>query len=565
MKTRILFIIGILLLCCSISYSKEVTSGNNPSSKGSIIVYASPELYNLATQWADEYQKVNTAVKIKVIKSSANNNSEGMPDSGTGISFISAEAFSELNNQSMWSIVLGRDVIVPVMNARNPFLNEICCKGITSESLARMFENPKHQNWGLLLGKEQNIPLNYYTFDDLSVSSGVANFVKTNHPIVDGIKAASAQEMISAIQKDPNAFGFCKLIQLIGPNNQSITENIKLVPIDKNGNGKIDFMEDIYDNLQDFSRGVWIGKYPKALSGNIYSVSAEKPKNETEVAFLNWVLTDGQQFLNSDGYCDLVYNERQSQLDKLNSNEIYLTAPKTDTNAFLKVALLVLILFIVIGFVFDLISRPFRNKKRITQSDTHVVSSAFDVDSMIIPKGLYFDKTHTWAFMEKDGTVKVGIDDFMQHIIGPLSRIGMKPAGVKIKKGDPLVTIMQKGKHLIIYSPVSGTITSFNNSLIADSSAINTAPYTDGWIYTIEPANWPLEIQFLNIPEQYKIWLKGEFSRLKDFLATAIKFTTQEYVPVTLQDGGAVKDHVLADLGPEVWEDFQTHFMDTAK
>jgi glycine cleavage system H lipoate-binding protein/ABC-type phosphate transport system substrate-binding protein len=565
MKTRISFIIGILLLSCSIANSKEVTTGANPSPKGTINVYASPELYNLTTQWANEYLKVNPAVKINVIKSSAKSDTEGMPDTGEGIKFISSESYSGLNTQSMWSIVLGRDVIVPVMNTKNPLLDEICRKGITSDWLAWMFESPKRQNWGLLLGKEQNIPLNYYTFNDLSVSSGVANFLKNDQPEADGFKTSSAQEMISAIQNDPNSFGFCKFIQLIDPKNQNLADNIKLVPIDKNGNGKIDFMEDIYDNAQDFSRGVWIGKYPKALSGNIYSVSNIKPKNEAEVAFLNWVLTDGQQFLNSEGYCNLVINERQTQMDKLNSNEIYLAAPKNDTSAFLKVALLIFILFILIGFIFDLISRPFRSKTRITQNDAPVFSSVFDEDSMIIPKGLYFDKTHTWAFMEKDGTVKVGIDDFMQHIIGPLSRIGMKPAGVKIKKGDPLVTIIQKGKHLIIYSPVSGTITTYNKNLINNSSAINTSPYTDGWIYTIEPTNWLLEIQFLRIAEQYKTWLKGEFSRLKDFLATALKVSTHEYIPITLQDGGAIKDSVLADLGPEVWEDFQTKFIDIAK
>src|SRR5665647_607980 len=101
--------------------------------------------------------------------------------------------------------------------------------------------------------------------------------------------------------------------------SQDLAENIRLVPIDKNGNGKIDYMENIYDNLQDFSRGVWIGKYPRALAGNILSVSSEKPKSETELAFLNWVLTDGQQFLNANGFNDLVLNERQTQLARINA------------------------------------------------------------------------------------------------------------------------------------------------------------------------------------------------------------------------------------------------------
>jgi len=207
------------------------------------------------------------------------------------------------------------------MNAANPFRDEIYRKGITSEGLARILENHERQNWGMLVGNTQNIPeipLHFYIMNDPSTISGVNNFLKTNMFYTDGIKTPSRQEMISAIQKDPNALGFCKLIQMMDLNNQSLADNIKLVPIDKNGNGKIDYMENIYDNLQAFSRGVWIGKYPKALSGSIYSVSSAKPKNETELAFLNWVLTDGQQFLNANGYSDLVLNERQTQLAKIN-------------------------------------------------------------------------------------------------------------------------------------------------------------------------------------------------------------------------------------------------------
>jgi hypothetical protein len=30
-----------------------------------------------------------------------------------------------------------------------------------------------------------------------------------------------------------------------------------------------------------------------------------------------------------------------------------------------------------------------------------------------------------------------------------------------------------------------------------------------------------------------------------------------------LQEGGELRDGILADLGPEVWEDFQTNFIDS--
>jgi hypothetical protein len=69
----------------------------------------------------------------------------------------------------------------------------------------------------------------------------------------------------------------------------------------------------------------------------------------------------------------------------------------------------------------------------------------------------------------------------------------------------------------------------------------------------------------LDMAEKYKLWLTNEFSRIKDFLAATLKPDSPEYAYVVLQDGGVLKDNILADFGPEVWEDFQTNFLDTYK
>jgi len=65
--------------------------------------------------------------------------------------------------------------------------------------------------------------------------------------------------------------------------------------------------------------------------------------------------------------------------------------------------------------------------------------------------------------------------------------------------------------------------------------------------------------------DKYKEWLQDEFVRMRDFLALSANSNTVVYQQVVLQDGGELKDNVLADLGPEVWEDFQTRFIDTSK
>ncbi len=564
MKTKIFLFVALLFLNCTSGKSEELIRGKSPSLKGSINVYTSPDLYNMSVKWANEYSNLNPKLKIQVNEVGEAAVLEKIA-LGDGIGFIDSKSYPKSGNLSIWNMVVGRDVIVPIINDNNPLLDEINKKGISPDELAKLLGNKNNENWGSLLNESQNIPIHLYLPNDPSTLTGVANFLKINQSILDGVKTAGIQEMISAIQKDPNALGFCKLIQVTDLNNQSLIAGLKLVPIDNNGNGKLDYMENIYSNLQAFTRGVWIGKYPKALSGNIYSVSSEKPRNENELAFLNWIIRDGQQFLSSNGFSDLVYAERQTQQGKLDEPVNYTTIPVKSTNAFVALLLMVLVVIIASGIIVDLAFRRIRNRKEAKQQAKLVTVHAFDDESVIIPKGLYFDKTHTWAFMKKNGLVKVGIDDFLQHVTGKITKVDMKSTGDKIKKGDLLLSIIRKGKLLNIYSPISGTISEINKNLFNNSSLLNSAPYDEGWVYEIEPLNWSLEIQYLSIAEKYKTALKDEFLRLKEFFASIGNANSPELSNVVMQDGGALKDKPLAEFGPEVWDDFQTKFIDVSK
>jgi len=563
MKTKIFLTITLLILGCQYAISKDAASNNDNSSAGSLNVTASPELSDLTMKWANEYCRLNPTQKISVSKASVNNVSE-LISSGE-IGFITEEAYLKLNNHSVWSMVIGRDVIVPVMNANNPLLNEIYLSGITTKELARIIENPENVNWGDLIGNTQKVPLHVYTTADQNTQAVLKSLVNSNQTIFTGIQSLSTQEMISAIQKDPNAIGFCNLTQISDSDNQNLLEGLKFVPIDKNGNGKIDYMENIYDNIGSFTRGVWIGKYPDVLSSDIYSVSSTKPDNVAEVEFLKWVLSDGQSYLNENGYSDLVYNERLSLIAKFGEPEFYATIPVERTSSVLSVILSILLFIIMIGVVVELV---FRRSRRRNEANKEILPTSFHIfnqESVIVPKGLYFGKTHLWAFMKKNGAVRIGIDDFLQHITGTITKVELKSTGEAVRKGDILFSIIRKGKHLNVYSPISGTITQVNKNLETNSSLLNSSPYSDGWVYMIEPTNWGLEIQYLMIAEKYKEALKDEFLRLKAFFTTLIKDNSTDFAYVTMQDGGELLDNPLAELDPNVWDDFQTKFIDTSK
>ena len=227
--------------------------------------------------------------------------------------------------------------------------------------------------------------------------------------------------------------------------------------------------------------------------------------------------------------------------------------------------ILILIAFILACFSIDAIVKYSRRRRLQVASKPEVTVKIFNEASVNIPMGVFFDRSHTWAFMEKNGQVKIGIDDFLLHITGPLQKVKMKSPGEKIQKGDPIMTIVKNGKQLIVNSPISGVVKSNNFRLADNGKLISESPFNEGWVYMVEPANWARETQFMFIAEKYREWLKNEFSRLKDFFAMAALPNNVGNLQLAYQDGGELVDHVLSECTPEVWEEFQMKFINTSK
>ena len=443
-------------------------------------------------------------------------------------------------------------------------LGQLTQLGLSAEKFATLFKGTETKNWSACIPNGQNVPVHIYVSDDQNMLTSLEDFTKSPLATANVTRLSSADELISTVQNDQFAIGFCKLSDLSTKKVFEGTEKIRLLPVDKNGNGRVDSFENIYGSLEEFTHGVWIGKYPNALCNNIYAVSAVKPTQKSELAFLLWIMSDGQKFLNSNGYCDLTSSEKESNLASLlgeNADNSYLPSIVTSPKSWP-------VLLIIAGLVGLFLFLFFQGKSSIasTPIDPHIQLAPLMIEKIMdVPKGLYFDKTHTWAFMEQDGNVRVGIDDFLQHITGKLTKIKMREAGEQVRKGEIIMTIIQEGKQLNIYAPISGTILEQNEFLLADTGIINTSPFFKGWVYQMEPKNWLREVQFMLMGEKYVEWLKDEFARLKDFITATIRSNNMAYAHVVLQDGGELTDNLLADMDPKVWEDFQTQFIDSSR
>lgn len=551
--------IAMAMLLMMITAVQGVSQKNSLPEKQDLQLLCTPELNSLAKQMAEEFRKVYDEVKISV---TTLNGSKEMSYPGS-IALVDKEYVSALDGGSYFRLVLGRDAIVPVINANHPQKEFILQHGISVDGFSRIYTVSGNQKWGAVLETEGQNQVHCYIPEKQSDKAYLAEYLQTGSENLHGIEVSGSTEMISRIISDRNAIGFCSLASIGSMQNNVEDEGICLVPIDMDGNGQLNHFEDIYTDYSTLAHGIYVGKFPRALYSRIYAVSSERPAAAAEMVFLEWLISGGQETLASAGMVKLGYGERFSGMERLAGTVSILSdvpVKAARTGGFLKVTGLI-VLFVLLLM---LVVRTYRRKFGIqpgfaTSGLTPMGESLFS-----FPEGLFFDKTHTWSFMEKSGHVRIGIDDFLQQVTGPLSRVVMKKPGEQLTRGESFLTLIQNGKRIDIKSPISGVVVAQNEELLASALLLNSDPYSEGWVCLVKPVNWAVELKAYFMGAPYGEWLSEEVTRLKAFISSVTKLQEHGEPLIVMQDGGELSKHILQVFGPEVWEEFQTNFIDVS-
>ncbi len=177
-----------------------------------------------------------------------------------------------------------------------------------------------------------------------------------------------------------------------------------------------------------------------------------------------------------------------------------------------------------------------------------------------LPQGIFYNKNHTWTFLERNGAARIGLDDLLINIVGRVNINKLKTPGDMIRKGDVIAEIGHNGKSIKVIAPVSGEVLKANEMLTQTPEAISSDPYGQGWIYKIKPVNWIAETQDCYFAEEAVNWSKKEIERFKDFMAETVKKYSPAQANVIMQDGGEVCCNALAEMPEEIWKDFEKNF-----
>jgi len=320
---KILLSILLLVVVAAQQGCGPSTESNNTDSgkiKGNISISGAFALYPMTVKWAEEYQKKFPDVRIDI---SAGGAGKGMADALSemvDLGMFSRGIHQAEIDKGAWGIAVTKDAVVPTINAKNPFLDQLKKAGFSKDLFEKIFIGQTIKRWNQCPGiTGENRPIHVFTRSDACGAAQMwGEFLGKDQESLQGIGVFGDPGMADAIKGDITALGFNNVGYAYDMRSRKTFEGMEILPVDVNSNGQIDPAEDFYSSLDNMMAAIAEGKYPSPPARDLYLVSHGKPKNPVVLHFLNWILTEGQQYVSEAGYVQLSAEKIQHELDKIN-------------------------------------------------------------------------------------------------------------------------------------------------------------------------------------------------------------------------------------------------------
>jgi len=205
-----------------------------------------------------------------------------------------------------------------MVNSDNPYLSEIKRRGLKQSEFTGLFIDKTITSWNQLLGKPGNDKVNVFTRSDACGAAEMwGKYLGKNQESIEGVGVFGDPGMADAVRKDPLGLGYNNVIYAYDIKSRKTYPGLDVVPIDQNNNGVIDAGENVYSSLDSIMQAIRDGKYPSPPARDLYLISKGAPEKKSVRAFLEWILTDGQKFVNEAGYVQLKPDQIELEKAKL--------------------------------------------------------------------------------------------------------------------------------------------------------------------------------------------------------------------------------------------------------
>ncbi len=111
-----------------------------------------------------------------------------------------------------------------------------------------------------------------------------------------------------------------------------------------------------------------------------------------------------------------------------------------------------------------------------------------ELHELSFPEDALYAPSHEWARAEGE-LVRVGISDFAQDQLGDVVYVELPAVGTSFAAGDEFGTVESVKAVSALYLPLAGEVVGTNAGLDGAPQLVNEAPYGEGWLVLIRPAD----------------------------------------------------------------------------
>jgi len=138
-----------------------------------------------------------------------------------------------------------------------------------------------------------------------------------------------------------------------------------------------------------------------------------------------------------------------------------------------------------------------------------------EIEGYKLPDELYYTKDHTWAKIEENGSVTVGLDAYGAKAAGNIEFIDLPMEDDEFEAGEAFGSLESAKWVGGLLMPVTGTITGVNEDIEDDLNILKEDPYVEGWLIKIKPTNLKDDLKGLIHGLDVDPWIKKEIETRK--------------------------------------------------
>ena len=170
-----------------------------------------------------------------------------------------------------------------------------------------------------------------------------------------------------------------------------------------------------------------------------------------------------------------------------------------------------------------------------------------------VPADVALHPGHTWARMEEDGTVAVGLDDLGHRMVGAVDGLELPVPGAEVEQGARAVMLAAGGKKVGLLSPVDGEVVATNPAAAREGAE----PYGTGWLFKVRPTRWARNKAQLLDGSAAREWVEEQGRKLTQRLAPEMALAP------AMHDGGVPVSGMARELDAEHWDEVAREFFRT--